>query len=56
MAIKKPAQWRVHKLLAIYQISFKYGSFCCILQAQLRELVKVTSHSLHFQLLELFVP
>lgn len=24
-----------------YKISFKYGSFCCILQAHLRELVKV---------------
>lgn len=56
LVIEKPARWRVYILMATYQISFKYRLFCCILQAHLRELVKVTSHFRHFQFLVLFVP
>lgn len=46
---KKPAHRRVYKTLATYQICFKYGLFCCILQARLKEIVKFTSHFCHFE-------
>lgn len=46
---EKPAHRRVYRTLPTYQICFKYGLFCCILQARLKEMVEFTSHFCHFE-------